>query len=335
VTQALFRPNVSGDYTNGLADLLDVVGQNYRENEILAAHNQKPSRKILGTENTHDRNQWIAMRDHAPYAGQFLWTGIDYLGESRRWPIVGHASGLLDRTARIRPLGRERESWWQERPMVAIARRLANDDAMPTDPGYAQEERHTQVLFSDWSPRNTAAHDEQVEVYSNCKEVELFLNGESLGKKEINENASPRVWRVAFAPGTLKAVASNDGKVMATDELRTAGAPAAIQLETKNARIGTSWDDVAIVRATIVDAKGIPVPRANDLISFSVSGPGVIAATDNGDNQAQEMFQNPERKAFVGQCVAYVKASGMAGKIEVSAKAEGLTSKPVVVRVVK
>ena len=334
VTQALFRPNASGDYTNGLADLLDVVGQNYRENEILAAHDQKPSRKILGTENTHDRNQWVAMRDHAPYAGQFLWTGIDYLGESRRWPVVGHASGLLDRTARIRPLGRERESWWNPEPMVALARRVANDDAMPTDPGYAQEERHTQVLFSDWSPRNTSAHDEQVEVYSNCKEVELFLNGESLGKKGINENASPRVWRVAFAPGTLKAVASNDGKVVATDELRTAGAPAAIQLETKDTRIGTSWDDVAVVRATIVDAKGIPVPQANDLISFSVTGPGVIAATDNGDNQAQEMFQNSDRKAFLGQCVAFVKA-GKAGKIEVSAKAAGLTSKPVVVTVSK
>jgi len=330
VTQALFRPNVSGDYTNGLADLLDVVGQNYRENEILAAHTQKPTRKILGTENTHDRNQWVAMRDHAPYAGQFLWTGIDYLGESRRWPVIGHASGLLDRTARIRPLGLERGSWWEEQPMVAMARRVANDEVMPTDPGYAGEERHTQVTYSDWSPRNTAAHDEQVEVYSNCKEVELFLNGESLGKKEINENATPRVWRVAFAPGTLKAVASNDGKVVATDELHTAGAPAAIRLETKNTKIGTSWDDVAIVHATVVDAKGIPVPRASDLISFSVSGPGVIAATDNGSNEAQEMFQNSERRAYLGECVAYVKASN-AGKIEVSAKAEGLMSKPVVV----
>ena len=127
-------------------------------------------------------------------------------------------------------------------------------------------------------------------MYSNCKEVELFLNGESLGKKEINANASPRVWRVAYAPGTLKAVASNGGKAVATDELRTAGAPAAIQLETKNKRIGTSWDDVAVVRATIVDAKGIPVPQANNLISFSVTGPGVIAAIDNGET-ARKCFR--------------------------------------------
>ena len=86
VTQALFRPNVSHDYDDGLADLLDVVGQNYREQEILKAHADKPTRKIIGTENTHDRNQWVAMRDHPEYSGQFLWSGIDYLGEAGRWP---------------------------------------------------------------------------------------------------------------------------------------------------------------------------------------------------------------------------------------------------------
>jgi beta-galactosidase len=333
VTQALFRPNVSHDYDNGLADMLDVVGQNYRENEILAAHAQKPSRKIIGTENTHDRNQWVAMRDHAPYAGQFLWTGIDYLGESRRWPVIGHASGLMDRTGRVRPIGRERESWWSDEPMVSMARRVANDDLMPTDPGYAQEERHTQVLFSDWSPKNQSAHDEQVEIYSNCKEVELFLNGESLGKKEINANASPRVWKVAFAPGVLKAMGSNGGKAVATEELRTAGAPAEIRLESQTNELGASWDDVAIVRATIVDAKGIPVPRADNLVSFSVSGPGVIVAVDNGDNESHEPFQASERHAYLGQCVVYVKATRGSGKIEISAKAEGLKGKAVAIEV--
>src|SRR6266496_839543 len=92
VTQALFRPNVSHDYDNGLADILDVVGQNYRENEILAAHRQKPSRKILGTENGHDRTVWLPLRDNPPYAGQFLWSGIDYLGESRAWPTIAYNS---------------------------------------------------------------------------------------------------------------------------------------------------------------------------------------------------------------------------------------------------
>ena len=111
--------------------------------------------------------------------------------------------------------------------MVAIARRAAADDLMPTDPGYGGEERHTQVLFADWTPKNLSAHDENVEVYSNAKEVELLLNGQSLGKKEINADASPRNWLVPFAPGTLQAVARDEqGKVVATDELRTAGRPA-------------------------------------------------------------------------------------------------------------
>ncbi len=98
VTQALFRPNVSHDYEDGLADLLDVVGQNYRENEILAAHEQKPTRKIIGTENQMGRQVWTALRDNAPYAGQFLWVGIDDLGEAGRWPSIASSQGLLDHT---------------------------------------------------------------------------------------------------------------------------------------------------------------------------------------------------------------------------------------------
>jgi beta-galactosidase len=204
---------------------------------------------------------------------------------------------------------------------------------MPTDPGYAQEERHTQVLFSDWTPKNLSAHDENVEIYSNCKEVELFLNDKSLGKKEINANATPRVWHVAFELGTLKAVASNDGKTVATQELRTAGKLASIQLETKNAALGTSWDDVAIVRATIVDANGIPVPRADDMVSFTLNGPGVIAAVDNGDNEAHDSFQASQRRAYLGECVAYVKANRDSGKIEISAAAGEWKSKPITLKI--
>ena len=325
VTQALFRPNVSHDYDDGLADLLDVVGQNYRENEILAAHAQKPSRKILGTENTHDRRQWTAVRDNPPYAGQFLWTGIDYLGEARRWPTIGHGSGLLDRTGAIRPLGRERQSWWSDRPMVSVNRRVSTDDLMPTDPGYGGEERHTQVVFADWTPGDLSAHNENVEVYSNCKEVELLLNGQSLGKKEINADASPRNWQVPFAPGTLQAVARDDaGKIVATDELHTAGQPAKIVLTSEARQLSPDYDDVAIIRATVTDANGIRIPRAGDLITFTVSGPGVIAAVDNGDNRSHELFQTHSRRVFQGECVAFVKATAATGTITVTASTSGL-----------
>ncbi len=122
VTQALFRPNSSHDYTDGLADMLDVVGQNYREREILAAHQQKPARKIIGTENGHDRAAWLLLRDNAPYAGQFLWAGVDYLGESRKWPTVCDNAGLLDRTGAAEAAGAparelvERQADGQHRP---------------------------------------------------------------------------------------------------------------------------------------------------------------------------------------------------------------------------
>ena len=335
VTQALFRPNASHDYDDGLADMLDVVGQNYRPNEILAAHEQKPTRKIIGTENVHDRSQWTPVRDNAAYAGEFLWTGIDYLGESRRWPMIGHGSGLLDRTGAIRPLARERQSWWSDQPMVAIARRLAATEAMPTDPGYAAEERHAQVLFSDWTPANTNAHTENVEVYSNCKQVELFLNGQSLGSLPINADASPRNWQVPYAPGVLRAVGSNDGAAVATNELRTAGAPAKIVLAASTERLTRDWNDVAEVRARIADENGVEIPRANDLITFKVTGPGAVAAVDNGDNASHEAFQTNARYAFQGECVAYVKATGTHGRITVTASAPGLIDGSLTIRTTK
>jgi beta-galactosidase len=336
VTQALFRPNVSGDYTNGLADLLDVVGTNYRDNELLAAQRAKPSRKIVGTEQRHDRQTWLWLRDNPSHAGQFLWTGVDYLGETKRWPNINHSSGLLDRTGAVKPMAFERHSWWGESPMVRIARRTAPNDRMPSDPGYGGEELHTQVQFADWTPRNPNPHDETVEAYSNGEEVELLLNGKSLGAKTINANAAPRIWKFPFEPGTLKAVARDaKGKVVATDELRTAGKAAKIILSTQTQTLSPGFDNVAIVRARVVDADGITVPRADDLISFTVSGPGVIACVDNADPASTEPFQASQRYAYHGECVVFVKAASSSGKISVKAEAAGLKAGSVSIKAAK
>ncbi|HEX8117096.1 MAG TPA: glycoside hydrolase family 2 TIM barrel-domain containing protein, partial [Pyrinomonadaceae bacterium] len=320
VTQALFRPNVSHDYDNGLADMLDVVGQNYREKEILAAYQQKPTRKILGTENTHVREQWLALRDNPPYAGQFLWTGIDYLGESPGWPLISFNFGLLDRTGTPRPLAFQRLSWWGEAPTVFAVRRVAPTPLAPTDPGYGND-RRPHVLYDDWTPGNTAPHEENVEVYSNAEQVELFLNGRSLGSKPRPSDDAPRNWQVPFERGTLRAVGSVGGKVVATHELKTAGRPVRVVVSVDKPTLAYAWDDVVYVEAKVVDADGNVVPDASDLITFKATGPGRVVAVDNGDIASHAPFQAEERRAFQGRCFAVLKATGPKGRISVTAAA--------------
>ena len=334
VTQALFRPNSSHDYDNGLADLLDVIGQNYRESEILAAHEAKPTRKIIGTENGHDRRVWLALRDNPAYAGQFLWTGIDYLGEARRWPTVGAGSGLLNRTGRPRPLAYERASWWSDRPMVHAVRRVAGGRATPADPGFEPLQRPQQT-FDDWTPQILTPHDEDVEVYSNCESVELFLNNKSLGAQPRPTDAAPRTWKVPFEPGTLKAVGSNAGKAVTEHTLRTAGKPAKIQLTADRSALTPDWNDVSTVTATVVDANDIPIPTASDTIQFTITGPGTIAGVDSADNATHEPFRADTRRAFGGYCVAYVRATGSApGSITLTARATGLADGTLTITIV-
>jgi len=337
VTQALFRPNKSHDYTDGLADLLDVVGQNYREREILRAHEQEPTRKIIGTENGQDRMYWLAVRDNPPYSGQFLWTGVDYLGESRGWPTVGTTSGLLDRTGTPRPLAYQRQSWWSDAPMVRIARRTAPEVKADLDPGYEEpgqkpENKTAQRTFADWTPPTPAKGGEDVEAYSNCEAVELFLNGKSLGSQTLPADASPRKWTVPFEPGTLRAVARDHGAIVATDELKTAGPAAKIILKGDREVLGTTWDDISYVEATVADNSGIQNPNAEDLVSFKISGPGVIAAVDNGDETSHEPFQASERHAFRGQCFAILRATGASGPITLTASGQGLAPASITIQ---
>jgi len=332
VTQALFRPNVSHDYDDGLADMLDVIGQNYRENEILDAHTAKPSRKIIGTENQHGRNVWVALRDNPPYAGQFLWAGIDYLGESRFWPVTTAAAGLLDRTGGFKPIAYERQSWWSDQPMVYMARRVAPPPAPVTDPGYeVTVRRRTQNLFPDWTPAQPSAA-ENVEVYSNCEEVELLLNGKSLGSKPRPGDASPRNWSVPFEPGVLKAVGRNRGDIAASFELHTAGKPAKVVLSSPPGPLPADWDHVAFITAQVVDDHGQVVPSADQSVDFQVTGPAEVVAVDNADIASHEPFQASTRRAFHGECVAVVRAKSNAGQIRISASAPGLSSASIIIR---
>jgi beta-galactosidase len=323
VTQALFRPNVSHDYEDGLADMLDVVGQNYRPNEILAAHAQNPKRKIVGTENTHDRDQWLAVRDHAEYSGQFVWSGTDYLGEARHWPEISRSTGFLDRTDWPHVRGLERESWWSSKPVVHLARRAKPAPKSPTDPGYElQQMGGEETAFADWTPESLQPHDEHVEVYSNCKDVDLLLNGTSLGSKVRNADDAPRTWTVSFAPGVLQAVCG-DGKTQET--LKTAGKPDWTLLTPESTHVGSGYDDLVRLRAVVMDGPGVRVPRDKSKLTFAVSGPGEIVAVDNGDLASHEPLQATTRSAYDGMAVVYVRATAKTGQIRVSVSADGLS----------
>jgi beta-galactosidase len=185
-----------------------------------------------------------------------------------------------------------------------------------------------QTLFPDWSPANPDPRGETVEVYSNCEEVELVLNGKSLGTKPIHTDASPRQWSVPFEAGRLAAIARNKGQVVANYELRTAGKAARIALAADRTQLGAGWDDVAFVTARVLDENGVQVPGADALISFQASGNGAILATDSADNSSHESFQAAERHAYQGRCEALVKANA-AGEIVIKATSAGLAAASV------
>jgi len=337
VTQALFRPNTSHDYTNGLADLLDVIGTNYRDTELLAAQRAVPSRKLLNTEERQDRGTWLTVRDNPPLSGTFLWAGIDYLGEglvndrpagvddpSEAWPNTTSRGGLFDRTIRPKPTALERESWWSTKPVVHIVR--STDRVIPRLPSGATVPPPVYNMLPDWTPtpgNNYARAD--IDVLSNCEEVELFLNGRSLGKKTLPADASARRWSGAYEPGTVRAVGYNQGIEVAHEDLTTAGAPAKITLTANRATASPSFDDVLIVRATVTDDKGVRVPYAANAITFKATGPGTVIATDNGDYADHVVFSEPTRPARDGTCVAYVRANAPAGQITITASTGGLT----------
>ena len=324
VTQALFRPNVSGDYENGLADMLDVIGTNYRDAELLDAWKAKPGRKIVGTEQGHERSTWLACRDNPQHSGQFLWCGIDYLGESRSWPLTVFNGGLLDRAGFIQPRGLERQSWWSEKPMVRMLRRVGITAETPADPGYeALEWKRRQVLFPDWTPSSSKPHDENVEVYSNADEVELFLNDKSLGKKSTRKDGGSINWKVAYQPGSLKAIARTKGKEVATDTLRSAGKPTQIKLISDQQVLGTGFDDVAHVEIQLLDKDGTLVPYTDKLIQFSIAGPGKIIAVDSGSVVSTEPFQATQRQTYQGRALAIIRATAP-GSVTLTAKSEGL-----------
>jgi beta-galactosidase len=171
-----------------------------------------------------------------------------------------------------------------------------------------------------------------VHVYTSGDEGELFLNGQSLGRRKKGPYEYRLRWDdVVYQPGALKVVTYKDGREWATDEMKTAGDPAALAAKPDRQSINADGHDLSFVTVTITDAKGVMAPRADNSVHFDISGPGEIVATDNGDATSYESFQAHDHKAFNGLCLVIVRSTGKAGQIVLTASSGGLRGTTVTI----
>jgi len=349
--------------SNEFLELLDVVGYNYvdrwrdraQKYYSIDRHNF-PRRRLIGTESPSlggargdyrrifaqssqsdmfwiggsrglsVEELWKFVRTYDYVSGDHMWTGIDYLGESR-WPAETSSSGVLDTCAFEKDGYYFYQSQWTAKPMIH--------------------------LFPHWNWKGKEGEFIPVLCYTNCDTVELFLNGKSLGeqgywfphsgmeRKYGNYPARAAAlrttsdlhlaWTVPYQPGTLKAVGVKDGKVVSEVEVTTAGEPAAIGLSVDRGTITADRRDVAHVTVKILDAQGRVVPDADHDVAFQIQGEGKLIGLDNGNPVSHEDFKGSHRKAFAGLCLAIVQSTPNPGQIRVAATSAGLRSGSVII----
>ena len=299
----------------GLPDKLDVVGYNYQEDNYAADHATYPRRVIFGSENAHSYSAWAAVRDNAYVAGQFLWTGIDYLGEARAWPSRASGAGLLDLIGFKKPLAWFRQSLWSEKPMVYLC--------VPPPSGT----RGSASEHWNWTAGSTV----DVACYTNCAEVELTLNGKSLGVKPSAAAAEGVLtWRVPYQPGVLEAVGRTNGRAVARFALETAGPASRIALLPDVRQLRAGQRDIGHLEFQVVDAHGVRVPDAAQAVTFEVNGPAKILAVGNAELSDPESCHDNTHTTFQGRGLAILQSTATSGDVTVRATAPGLEPAVVV-----
>lgn len=279
----------TGSFETGYTDALDVVGFSYRQVIYDYAHRNYPNKTIMGTENWGQWHEWKAVLDRPFVAGLFLWTGIDYLGESyNKWPKKGSGSGLLDLAGFKKPRYHMFKSLWKDEPHIYISSQKLIDSEYKVDAdGKIKYKKKEGWKFKTWKWQDVNEHwnykkGEQivVEVISNLDSVELFLNDTSFGTQYLSDFPD-RIykWLVPFEEGAL--VARNPKK---NAIIQTALEPFSIQLSTKKRQLNPDGYDVAHIVAQLFDEKGNPVLHSNKKITFSIQGDVRCLGVDNGSN---------------------------------------------------
>ena len=247
---------------------------------------------------THE-DSWKLVKKYNYISGFYIWTGFDYLGEPTPfgWPSRSSYFGIIDLAGFPKDVYYMYQSEWTDKTVLHLFPHWNWQDGQPVDV---------------WA------------YYNNADEVELFLNGESLGRKSKTGDELHVCWRVPFQKGTLKAVSYKDGKEVMTQEIKTAGDPVSIRLTADRQTIHADGKDLSFVTVEALDKEGNVVPVAENKINFNVEGAGFIAGTDNGNPIDGVSLKRPDRNLFNGKALVVVQAGKKQGTITLKAKSENL-----------
>lgn len=299
---------------------LDIAGYNYTESRYQEDHQRYPKRVIFGSENRHDLPAWLAVRDNAHIFGQFLWTGIDYLGESGRWPSRGFYSGLLDFAGFIKPRGYFRQSLWSEKPMAYLGTYPLGAKASATDVWSAseieQEQRKNERPSMDAWPIWNYQDGQQVRVvcYTNSAAARLTLNGQTVGaEKKYDAKTGIIYWDIPYATGRLEVIGvDGNGKEVVRHGIQSSQRPVSIQA----VRVGDQLikaGGLLQLMVQLVDEKGIPVTVSEDEVTCDIAGNARLLGMEAGNNTDMGDYTDNRQRVHQGKMVVYVQSTGKAG----------------------
>lgn len=321
--------------TMKMAKYVDVLSCNYHEQWYEAYHKANPDLVIVGSETYgyyrgkdndfaafEPMNPWFDVEKNSYVIGQFIWAGVDYLGEARPYPNKGWASSLIDTTGIRKSRSWLTQSLWSEEPMVRIT---VMDDTLenPMEPAHWSSPK----MASHWNFKHRIGEVLNISTFTNCDSVEIILNGRSYGQKRLSDFPNRIIsWYLPYEPGIIQAIGYKDGEKVCNHELCTAGEPCKIDLQADRKEILADGSDIFYADVRITDENDILYPHASNQVRFEVYGPGKIIGVDNGNLNSDEPYVSDRRHAFRGRCCAVIKSDGREGVIRVRAVAEGLGS---------
>jgi len=324
---------------------LDVCGYNYAYDHYVPDHKRKPNRVMFATESfaLTQFDYWMSVLDHPWVIGDFVWTGFDYIGESsigwRGYPQDKNFypwnlayCGDIDICGWKRPQSYYRDALWKKNQLSVFVK--PPKPSFPLNPDRASWSMwQWNDVVADWNWQDAKDSPLEVNVYSSCDEVELFLNGKSLGKKQTNRSTKfMAIYRVLYKEGQLKAVGYTNGKKVNESILKTAGKLARIKLSANRKIIKADGRDLCYITAELVDENGVMNPKADNLLHFSIEGDATIAGVGNANPMSVESYQQPQRKAWRGRCLVVIQSSHKAGNIIIKASSEELPDNTITIQ---